>query len=83
MWMYSVSFYMFLHIHVLCTQIPEQLTVLVVLLDNKLIETQCTNYHLLICKNWPVGQSQEPAETRPRSNFPESRIGFPRHNQLS
>ena len=28
-------------------------------------------------------QSQEPAETRPRPNFPESRIGFSRHNQLS
>ena len=28
-------------------------------------------------------QSQETAETRPRSNFPESRIGFSRDNQLS
>ena len=28
-------------------------------------------------------QSQEPSETRPRSSFPESRIAFPRHNQLS
>jgi len=27
-------------------------------------------------------QSQEPAETRPKSNFPESRIGFSRHDQL-
>ena len=25
----------------------------------------------------------EPAETRPRSNFPESRVAFPRYNQLS
>ena len=24
----------------------------------------------------------EPAETRPRSNFPESRVAFPRYNQL-
>ena len=23
------------------------------------------------------------AETRPRSNFPESRVAFPRYNQLS
>ena len=25
----------------------------------------------------------EPAETRPRSNFPESRAAFPRYNQLN
>ena len=31
--------------------------------DNKLIETQYTNYHLLICKNRPMVQRQEPAET--------------------
>ena len=28
-------------------------------------------------------QTQKSAETRPRCNFPESRIGFSRHNQLS
>ena len=28
-------------------------------------------------------QSQESAETKPRSNFPESRIGFLRQHQLS
>ena len=26
--------------------------------------------------------SSEPAETRARSNFPESRVAFPRYNQL-
>ena len=25
----------------------------------------------------------EPAEARPRSNFPQSRVAFPRYNQLS
>ena len=25
----------------------------------------------------------EPAETRPRSNFPESRVAFPTYDQLS
>ena len=50
-------------------------------IDNKLNETQCANYHLLICENRPIVQCHQPAETRPRSNFSESRVAFPRYNQ--
>ena len=41
---------------------------------------------------WPIHYLQksayglmplQPAETRPRSNFPESRVAFPRYNELS
>ena len=42
-------------------------------------------YHndVLICKTRPMVQSQEPAETRSRPNFPESRIVFLRHKSPS
>ena len=39
--------------------------------------------HLLLCKNRPMVQSKEAAETRPRPSFPESRIVFLRQKSPS
>ena len=52
-------------------------------IGNKLNETYYTNYHLCVCKIRPFGSKPlEPAETRLRFNFPESRVAFPRYNPL-
>ena len=49
-------------------------------MDNTLIETQYTNYHLLICKNRPEWfKAKSPLKLDLDPNIPESKIGCSRH----
>ena len=49
-------------------------------MEKKVVRTVTLSY---LQKSAYSSMPLEPTETRPRSNFPESRVAFPRYNQSS